>query len=69
MLRRPPTAITLTQDDIARYEEARQQRIEAQQMVQQSDSFAQTTQSRNRDASGPADSQRLRTAEQRIMGR
>jgi len=69
MLRRPPTAITITQDDIARYEEARQQRIEAHQRAQQSDSFAEPAQSRSRAANGPADTQRTRTAEQRIMGR
>lgn len=69
MLRRPPTAITLTQDDIARYEEARQQRLEAQQMTQQSNVFSESSTTSIRDINGPADRQKNRTTEQRILGR
>lgn len=68
MLRRPPTAITLTQEDIARYEEMRQQRLEAQQIAPSDDVFSDST-ARTATANGATDKQNPRTAEQRIMGR
>lgn len=69
MLRRSPTTISLTQDDITRYDEARKQKLEAQHMAQQSGSSLENVGTGSRVMNGPADKQKVRTAEQRIMGR
>jgi hypothetical protein len=71
MLRRPPTAITLTQEDVARYDEMREQRLQAQrqQQIAQSDVFTDNAASSSRNNNGAAEKQKPRTAEQRIMGR
>jgi hypothetical protein len=66
MLRRPPTAITLTQDDITRYEETRQKRLLEQQQTSQI-SRSSFESSRNSKQSG-ATSGAGRSKEQRIMG-
>jgi hypothetical protein len=62
MLRRAPTAITLTQDDIARYEESRQRRLLAQQQSQAPDA------ARHNSGSGRQTMQPARSKEDRIMG-
>jgi len=67
MLRRSPTTIPLTQDDITRYDEARKQKLEVQHMAQQSGSFLENVDTGSRGLN--ADKQKARTAEQRIMGR
>lgn len=76
MLRRPPTVITLTADDIAAYEQARQQRLwAAQNNSQMSDmSHENVREGKNRadpnDELQPLarDKARVRTKEERIMG-
>ena len=69
MLRRSPTTISLTQDDITRYDEARKQKLEAQHKAHQQGSSLENLGTGNSGANGPADKQKARTAEQRIMGR
>jgi hypothetical protein len=68
MLRRSPTTISLTQDDLTRYDEARKQKLEAQHKAQQPGSSLENLGTGNRGANDPADKQKVRTAEQRIMG-
>lgn len=69
MLRRTPTTISLTQDDITRYDEARKQKLEAQHVAQQSGSSLENVDTGSRGLNGPAEKQKVRTAEQRIMSR
>jgi hypothetical protein len=65
MLRRPPTAIILTSEDIIRYEEARQRklaRVAEEAMVESSKTDPKTK--RTKTAEGKAQ----RSASDRIMG-
>jgi hypothetical protein len=65
MLRRTPTSITLTQDDITRYEEARQKRLLAQQQAEMSSGAYR---SGNGTEQAIATTRGGRSKEERIMG-
>lgn len=73
MLRRPPTAITLTSDDVAAYEQARQRRIWETNNSQ----LSATSSDNSKGKPDPNDELRplptekariVRTREERIMG-
>jgi hypothetical protein len=66
MLRRAPTSITLTQDDITRYEEARQKRLRAQQQAEMI--FETTSKASQAAEQSTADARGNRSKEERIMG-
>jgi hypothetical protein len=65
MLRRTPTSITLTQDDITRYEEARKKRLLAQQQAEASSGVFMSGKGTEQ---GTVTAQGGRSKEDRIMG-
>jgi hypothetical protein len=65
MLRRSPTSITLTQDDITRYEESRQKRLLAQQQAELSSGGLKSSKGSDQST---AIARSGRSKEDRIMG-
>jgi hypothetical protein len=65
MLRRPPTAIILTSEDIIRYEEARQQKLAQKAREESVESAKPATKSKR---AKDTDEKAQRSASDRIMG-
>lgn len=64
MLRRPPTVITLTSDDINAYEENRQKRLEEQQTMENK----RVARTNSNTAVEEKRRTKARSAQERIMG-
>lgn len=68
MLRRPPTVITLTADDINAYEESRQKRLREQQIAENRRADKGKSSVEDPFSAAPEKPKTARSQQERIMG-